>query len=453
MKRNNELDNIKKLETLASEVLSLKQKYRQRRPIVIEFCGSPKSGKTSCISSLNIFIKRNGFKTQVLTERASICPIPNKHDPFFNIWTFSASIAEMTEKLSLGIDSVDVIIADRGIFDSLSWFQWQRSKRYIDSDNYKSIKDFLTMKMWRRYIDVIYVFKVEPQISMEREYAYLLTRKTGTIMNKKILNEYNKALDKSTRESSRLFKRIEEVDTSKHSQNEVSSMVTSTILSTLKDLLVEKIGYFENHYKELNLSYGVNEISNIGRYSKFKFSDRNIVEDSHYIQPIPIAVLTNKSRDEVLVLKKQEKSLSKDSPEKGKFLIYAGGHIRKEDNLEGERESFLNIAKNTLYREINEELGITIIPENIKPFLIYTPDNYISKKHLAVCFVLNIDFENIKFRLDRREIIQKTGRTKSGRIVAVRELISHNEELESWSRVILDKVFGLKLKADEQLVL
>ena len=45
MKINDEnLDaNILDLQRLASQVLELKNKYRQRRPIVIEFCGSPKS--------------------------------------------------------------------------------------------------------------------------------------------------------------------------------------------------------------------------------------------------------------------------------------------------------------------------------------------------------------------------------------------------------------------------
>ena len=39
---------IIELEKLADEIRNLKEKHPQRRPIVIEFSGSPKSGKTSC---------------------------------------------------------------------------------------------------------------------------------------------------------------------------------------------------------------------------------------------------------------------------------------------------------------------------------------------------------------------------------------------------------------------
>jgi ribosome biogenesis GTPase A len=42
------LSIIKNLEKLAAKVLELKNKSIPRRPIVIEFCGSPKSGKSSC---------------------------------------------------------------------------------------------------------------------------------------------------------------------------------------------------------------------------------------------------------------------------------------------------------------------------------------------------------------------------------------------------------------------
>lgn len=100
----NRQENIKKLENLAKEVLKLKNQHRQRRPIIIEFCGSPKAGKTSSIASLNIFLKRNGFKTSVLTERASICPISDKQSPTFNVWTCTATINEINEKIHNKID-------------------------------------------------------------------------------------------------------------------------------------------------------------------------------------------------------------------------------------------------------------------------------------------------------------------------------------------------------------
>ena len=57
-KQIDRIKTIKELEKLAAEVLKLKQEREQRRPLLIEFCGSPKSGKSTTITSLNIFLKR-----------------------------------------------------------------------------------------------------------------------------------------------------------------------------------------------------------------------------------------------------------------------------------------------------------------------------------------------------------------------------------------------------------
>ena len=78
---------IGELQKLSEEVKKLKEEHRQKRPIVIEFSGSPKAGKTSCINSLELFLKRNGYKVRIIQEKASECPVSDKQSPMFNIWT------------------------------------------------------------------------------------------------------------------------------------------------------------------------------------------------------------------------------------------------------------------------------------------------------------------------------------------------------------------------------
>lgn len=72
---------IQELKEKAGKVKLLKETHRKRRPIIIEFSGSPKAGKTSCINSLRQFLKRNGFEVEVIQERASICPVSDKQSP------------------------------------------------------------------------------------------------------------------------------------------------------------------------------------------------------------------------------------------------------------------------------------------------------------------------------------------------------------------------------------
>lgn len=449
---SNEEGNMIKLKNIAEKVLELKNLHRQRRPIIIEFCGSPKAGKTSCINSLNIFLKRNGFRTVVLHERASVCPINDKRSPVFNVWTVCSAINGILENLYSYSEKVDIVIADRGIFDALCWFEWLKNKKCMDSNEFDTMLNFVTMERWIKYIDLVYVFKADPGVSIEREYANLLTREMGSIMNPDTLLEYNKAIDKVCENYSQKFHNVQIIDTSDLKQNDVGVNVTTTILDVLNDMLIEKIGYFDSKYITC-LQEGYNQFSKLENTLRdaICFGNRDEIEASDYIQPIPIAIITNKTRDKVLLIKKQPNVVKGNSPEKGKILLYAGGHMRKEDDTDSCRNDFKCLAIETLKREINEELGISVSLENIDPFFLYTPTNEKSKKHLAVCFVVELDLINVKFTLDSYELTQKTGKSKSGTLEDVSKLASLGDVYEDWSIEIMNKVFSIKF--NEQISL
>jgi len=444
-------ESIRELQALATEILSLKEQIKLRRPILIEFCGSPKGGKTTTITSLNIFLKRNGFKTKVLTERAGICPVPIKTHPFFNIWTLCSAVAEIIKHLKGDIADIDIIIADRGIFDALCWFEWLNKNEnsdtpYLDDENHKILESFATMDIWRSKLDIIYVFKVPYKTSLEREYANLLTKKTGSIMNQYVLESYNEAIDRAIQKNGKQFRKIITIDTTDLHPNHVGYEVTSTILHTLKEMLIEKIGYFKNDLSK-QLSQGVNS-SQLLNESELLFGNREKIEDDWHIQPIPIVVITNEKRNKVLVVKKKESATSKSSPEKNKLLLYLGGHVREED----EGSNIFETLNTTLYREIEEEIGESLSLKNKRPeFLIYDKNTYRSQKHIAVCYVISINLDNKVFNPTSEEFILKKGKTKSGRIIEINKLLNEESEFEFWSSCILEEIFGVQLNQNLNL--
>jgi pantothenate kinase len=60
------LEMIRDLENRAATLKTLLDSRSAKRPLIIEFSGSPKAGKTRCISVLELFLKRNGIKVEVL---------------------------------------------------------------------------------------------------------------------------------------------------------------------------------------------------------------------------------------------------------------------------------------------------------------------------------------------------------------------------------------------------
>ncbi len=430
---------IRNLEGLAAKVLELKNKSIPRRPIVIEFCGSPKSGKSSCINSLSLFLRRNKFRTKVLTERASVCPVADKYDPSFNIWTVCSAIAELTETLSNNSKDFDIIILDRGIFDALCWFNWLKNNDNLDQENFKSLETFLIMNKWRTVIDLIYVFTAIPEVSLEREYASLLTRKPGSIMCDHVLSSYKSCVEDASKKYCDIFQGIKIYDTSKKSLDDVNHDITKNILEIIQKNIDEKVGYFSKSELPKNLpeTFYFSDTNLESVTLEYKIRDDVEVDDDS-VQPIPILIMTNKEKDKFLVVKKNKKTTSKNSPESDRLLLYVGGHIREEDSFGVLDTKLLNISKLSLKREIKEETGLNYTPpRKIKnPLCIWMRDNDRSKKHLAICYIMEVDFSRTKVKLDKNEFISG-GNTKSGKTLDIREILKCRKDLEGWSKLIL----------------
>jgi hypothetical protein len=109
------------LETLADRAAKVRSLLSfAPRPFVLEFAGSAKAGKSTSVDAISHFLRRNEFREHVLRERASFCPIPMKGHLFFNTWCACTMLAEMLENVD---SDCDVIIKDRGLFDTLLWLR------------------------------------------------------------------------------------------------------------------------------------------------------------------------------------------------------------------------------------------------------------------------------------------------------------------------------------------
>jgi predicted NUDIX family phosphoesterase len=438
---------IRDLEELASAVLTLKSKSIPRRPIVIEFCGSPKAGKTSCINSLDLFFRRNGFRTRVLSERASVCPVDNKYDPYFNIWTVSSAIAELSEVLANHSKDIDVIILDRGIFDALCWFNWLRTKKRL-SDDFSPLENFLCMRRWRSVLDLVYVFIATPEVSLNREFATLLTNKTGSIMQQPILAGFQVSIEECINRYSPLFKKIERFDTTDIQLNDVTYTVTKRTLDILKDNISERIGYIKRDTVTIS-DVCVSSKSVPSLLSSLEFNYRSDVEnDDTLLQPVPIVVVTNRQRSKILAVEKKPKSqTSHPSPETNKLLLYLGGHIREEDTLESDNKSVLEVSRFALHREVKEEIGIDFYPDHgSELFCIWDKTTTRSAKHIAVCYVLEEDLDTLKIKLDKNEfkqhVILDVDRIQD-HIASEKKKRKAKLDIESWSQLILHKLFNM----------
>ncbi|MBB6307330.1 hypothetical protein [Xanthobacter tagetidis] len=445
---------INDLERLASKVLELKRRVRPRRPIVIEFAGSPKAGKTSALNSLDIFLRRNGFRTRILTERASVCPIPNKFDPVFNVWTGCAALNQLLDTISNNALKIDVIIMDRGFFDAICWFEWQAHKGLLRSNDFDNFVNFFLSPRFRMLIDLIVAFESDPETSIEREYRNLLTRKEGSVMRKDVLESYRDVVSKCILKYEKLFRDAISLNTNKKKQAEVGYEVTQFTLKKLMEIANEKIGYIPLSSIPSNMEsvFDYKVISNLVE-NDLSFEDRNLVENNkNLIQIIPIAVIKQKNEMQFVVARKSEKALSSRSPERRKVLTWFGGHIRQEDSNFLPNSSSLEVIKQCLYREVKEEIDVDINPTETNPKCIWVRDGTRSECHLAIVFIIECDLKTTKITVDGEELVkyEKKKMTGTGEILTAREILS-KEKIDSWSEIIIKNIIGFQnIDADRQ---
>jgi len=386
-------------------------------------------------------LRRNNFRTKILTERASVCPIPNKFDPIFNVWTACAALNQLSETLANSSKKLDVIILDRGFFDALCWFEWQREEKLLRNDDFERFTNFFTSTRFRMCIDLVLIFEASPTTSSEREYKNLLTRREGSIMRNEVLSSYLSSIQNTKDKYKSYFRNITSHNTDNQDQNQVSYDVTKTTLNLLKNLADEKIGFVpKERVSGLPTVFDYSSISaHIDEH--LTFHDRSEVElDKTALQLIPIAVIKERGKDDFLVGTKTAKATSASSPEKGKTLCYFGGHVREEDaNLLGSGTK-LDVLKQCVYREVKEEIGIDLDPDQLNPKCIWVRDGTKSDHHLAIVFVVELSLSRIKLSVDGEEFAryEKKGRTGTGDIVSAYELMQ--AKIDSWSTKIIEEI-------------
>ncbi len=436
--------DIAALEQRAAALLQLKRESRPRRPILIEFCGSPKAGKTTRINSLELFLKRNEFRVHTISERAALSPIKNKRSPTFNMWTLGSVLAEISAALEGGSDA-EVVIVDRGYFDALCWFTWFELHGQISEAESAVIASFVTSRLLAPKLDLVIVLTATAETSFDREYANLLTIRQGSIMNTDALNSYGEALKLVTERFGTVPRSIKHIDTTGKEQNEVSVAVTNMVLDVLEDQLTEKIACVERTALTALEATGAMTIDRLNDLELRWIPRPEAEANDNVVQLVSVGTIYDSTPEHVdlLMARKSSKSTQarngKRSPERGQTLAYVGGHVRYEDSYL--RDTVRDVCRETAQREIKEEIGLDI-SVLADPILIWDRSRDRSAQHLCVAHPIDLpSLSSTKFRVDKFEFSES--RSQSHKPLEVLPLtdVIQTTNLENWSLHIIKRLF------------
>jgi predicted NUDIX family phosphoesterase/thymidylate kinase len=406
----------------------------KRRPFILEFAGTPKSGKTTTINAVHQFFKRNGVVVRTFQERASVAPLVDKGTAFFNTWVTCATLNGIIEALE--DEKLDVLILDRGLFDGLVWIDWQEKTHRVSQEEAQGFRGFVLTPRWRGLVDMVFVMHCDPRTSLDREYANQITLRHGAIMNEATLAELRQHYLLAAKRYQAQFKSVTVIENSRGSAMNTISKIAKTILNSLGRFADEEVLCLPRKSVEGQLRLSENKVvtPNWRVVSKLvnvrgNYVRRSVAEASdNLFQVVPVCVIRN--GDRFLTNKRYEPGESLHEA----FGNWAGGHVRKQD-LDTVRSKWESVEAG-LRRELHEELSLEDLPP-LKPIgIVHSSEDKRAARHIGIVFeAVFRDPANIA-AFDNKTIRERPNRYVTTSWMERKELSRTLHTQRDWSRAI-----------------
>lgn len=227
------------------EIYKMTKVLNNNKPYVIEFTGTPRTGKTTLINNLYDFFKKGGFNIIVLEEfttskryKQEIYPkLKDKYKKVVNTEIPKYVLKELEETID---KEPDIIIIDRSLFDRMIWVDRLYKKNGMLIEEYNNyIKEYVPII--KQKIDIIISTYTDSLTSLKRDYNANLSLEKRTFLNEQNINEYNYSLLKMKKLSEKERINLHIIDTTEKSEREVSFEVVDTILSNMRKEYLSRI--------------------------------------------------------------------------------------------------------------------------------------------------------------------------------------------------------------------
>lgn len=247
--RKEEYNELLKIHFHKEEIYKLNRFITDKKPYVIEFTGTPRTGKTTLINNLLDFFKKGGFNVKVIEEfttskkyKKEVYPVlKDKNKKILNMEVPKYVLEDLNKSIN---DNPDIIIIDRCLFDRLIWMDRLFLKKGITLKEYNDYKSEY-IPLIKEKIDIIIGTSTDSLTALKRDYNANLSLEKRTFLNEENINEYNTSLLNMKNLANKENINFKLFDTTNKNMREISLEITKTILKNMK----------EKYVKELNKEY------------------------------------------------------------------------------------------------------------------------------------------------------------------------------------------------------
>lgn len=243
--KENEYKKLIKIHYKKEEIFKLRNVLSNKEPYIIEFTGTPRTGKTTLINNLYDFFKKKGFNVEVLEEfttskkyKKEIYPLlKDKYKNIVNTEIPKYVLKQLEESIS---KKPDIIIVDRSLFDRLIWVDRLVLKNGMSLEEYEDYKK-LYIPLIREKINIVISTYTDSLTALKRDYQANLSLERRNFLNEENVNEYNKSLLNMKKLAERENINFHLFDTTNKTQREISFEVVNTILADMRKEFVDRV--------------------------------------------------------------------------------------------------------------------------------------------------------------------------------------------------------------------
>ena len=245
--------HYRKLEDMHKKKYELKfysESIEMESPFVIEFTGTPRTGKTTMIYSLYDFFKKAGFRIKIIKEFTTSAYYQEKLRPAWreaglklgeiNIQIMLESLEQLKE--AIASKKYDIILLDRSISDRQVWNYLRYKAGDIPESVYENYRDMYRTDLGK-YIDMLVISTVDSDTCIKRDFASCLALEKRNFLTNKNVQAFNCALSAVRPILEEGAKKVVSLNTNARTIESTLLSVTNAVLSAMKEKYVEKLEF------------------------------------------------------------------------------------------------------------------------------------------------------------------------------------------------------------------
>lgn len=238
-----EYNKLIKFHYRKQEIYKMKSVLEKNKTYVIEFTGTPRTGKTTLMNNLYDFFKKGGFTTSTLEEfttskryKKDIYPrLKNEYKSVINTEIPKYVLEDLNNEVS---KNYDIILVDRSLFDRMIWMDRLYNKNGVTKEEYDNYINEYT-PLIKNKINIVLGLYTDSLTSLKRDYYANISLEKRTFLNEKNINEYNNSLMNMKELSSKININFHMFDTTNKSEREISFQVLDVILSDMRKRYID----------------------------------------------------------------------------------------------------------------------------------------------------------------------------------------------------------------------